>query len=871
MDNNSGNNVSNITVMKNILIGFVILSSLQQLNAQEKRIYLALDDHTDYMWADDEEKYKNAFLETLDFYIRLNDSTAKSPYPYQNKWNCDGSFWIYTYEKNRSSEQFNKLIDQVRKEKITFPLNPLVGLYGPAPTEATLRGMYYAGTLERRYGLDLKLAYIMEDQVMPLGLSSLWAGSGAKYSWHGVCACATKVKGMKTNGIVRPHEIYWYKGLDDQMVLMKWNTISWDNMHLGGYAEAAIPADAVKQCIELMSDKNRYPYHIAGAFGVGWDNLKTLTNKYVTEAKNLSDKDHQVIVSNEIDFFEDFEKAYGKLLPSETISYGTTEWGISIASLADASASIKRSIEKLRAAEALYTYVALKDKNFCNDLARVRMNAWFACGLYFEHDWTCDGPITKHDKALWQKKIANQLKSYVDTLYSRSLEKLGSYIFKPVGSNELIYIFNPLGWTRTDYCDYPYYGPSDIHIIDKTTLKEVPFQFVYVKNKPYLRILASEVPSVGYKVYEIAPGPGSLKIENAGYCIYFLNFAETPLYKVTFMPDGSLKSLIDKTNNNTECVKQVNGLYMNDMVPGDETKGMEMKVENDGPVSLTLVTQSDYPVKHTSKLTLFRNIERIEIENYITQNFGDTPISYSFSPNVSQPEIWHEEAGAILKAKPQSKGGHYAEIFNRLDWLGINHFADISEKNSGITISNRDAYFMKIGDSKTDSLDDSSPQVNILAGGRIDADRNLGLPNQDGDSYFENYIALKPHQGPFDATLAMKFSLEHQNPFIAAKITGTSEQYPASNYSLFNISDPNVLVWALKPSEEGVDKGIVLRVWNTSNENKICSISSVNPIESCKSITHIETDISVITPEFGKINTTIGHNRIQTFRMFLGQ
>jgi alpha-mannosidase len=59
----------------------------------------------------------------------------------------------------------------------------------------------------------------------------------------------------------------------------------------------------------------------------------------------------------------------------------------------------------------------------------------------------------------------------------------------------------------------------------------------------------------------------------------------------------------------------------------------------------------------------------------------------------------------------------------------------------------------------------------------------------------------------------MKLSLEHQNPFISAKITGTSEQYPASKYSLINISDPNVLLWALKPSEEGVDKEIVLHVW----------------------------------------------------------
>jgi alpha-mannosidase len=857
--------------MKVPVITLFAMAILQQITAQQKKIYMALDDHTDYMCYNLEEEGQQAFVRMLDYYIKLNDSTTLLPYPYQNKWNCDGSFWIYTYEKNRTHEQFEHLMDQVKKEKITFPLNAIMGVYGIAPAEATLRGMYYAGTLERRYGLDLKLAYTMEDQVMPLGLASLWAGSGAKYSWHGVCACATKLKGLKTKGIVRPHEIYWYKGLDEQKILMKWNTISWDNMHLGGYAEAAIPEDAVSQCNELMNDKDRYPYNIIGAFGAGWDNTIYMTSKYINEARRLSNRDHQVILSNEIDFFEDFEKNYGNLLPSESLSYGTTEWGINLASLADASASIKRSMEKLRSAEALYTYVSLKDKNFAGNLNELRSQAWMACGLFYEHDWTADGGVTRHERAQWGKKMANQLKSYVDTLYNLSLSGLSALLYLPAKSNEIFYVFNPLGWSRTDYSDYPYKGPTDIHIIDRTKSEEVPFQFIYTKNTTYLRILATDVPSIGYKVYEIVPGNGTLKMENAGYYIYFQNFVETPFYKIVFMPDGSIKSLIDKANNNTECVRQVENLSMNDMMPDDEKKGMEVKVENDGPVSMTLVAQSEFPVKHTSKLTLFRNSRRIELENYITRNFGDNPVTYSFSANVMLPEIWHEEAGAILLAKPRSKGGHYAEKFCRLDWLGMNHFAEVSNEGYGITISNRDASFMQVGNSRPDSLDDASPRINILAGGRIDADRNLGIPNQDGDSYFENYIALNPHNGPFDPTSAMKFSLEHQNPLVAAKITGTSEQYPSEQFSLLSISDPNVLVWALKPAEEGIDKGIVLRVWNTSNDEAKYTIHLASQIVSCKRISHIETDEEEIKPVSGEIKTVAGHNRIHSYRMLPGK
>ncbi len=217
--------------MKKIFTVIVALLVVGNLFAQQKRIYLAPDDHTDLMWTATEEEYEKAFLEMLDYYIELNEKTASNPYNSQSKWNCDGSFWVYTYEKNRSKAQFDKLIEQIRNGKITVPMNTLVGLHGMAPVELIIRDMYYAGSLERRFDLDFDLAINMEDQVLPLGLSSIWAGAGAKYSWKGVCACATKVKSDFTS---RPHEVYWYQGLDDQKILMKWYSLVINNMHLGG-------------------------------------------------------------------------------------------------------------------------------------------------------------------------------------------------------------------------------------------------------------------------------------------------------------------------------------------------------------------------------------------------------------------------------------------------------------------------------------------------------------------------------------------------------------------------------------------------------------------------------------------------------------
>ena len=310
---------------------------------------------------------------------------------------------------------------------------------------------------------------------------------------------------------------------------------------------------------------------------------------------------------------------------------------------------------------------------------------------------------------------------------------------------------------------------------------------------------------------------------------------------------GVIHSLIDKDNNNHECIKPVNNLFANDLGSLGGSSGSPLRVENAGPVSVTLTAESYKPVKHISKVTLFGSIDRIELENYILENIGADPVTYTFSFNLTEPEIWHEEAGAIIKARQQADGGHYADSICRLDWIALNHFADISDGNSGMIISNRDAIFMKTGNSTIKWLDPGTPQIKVLAGGQIDAP-GLGIINQDGDSYFENFFALRPDKNGFDAASSMKFSMEHQNPLVAGRISGKSG-YNDQSFSLFDISNPDILVWSLKPAEEGIDNGIIMRVWNMSNSDEEFEVSSSSLINSCKLTSHIETDISEIKPD----------------------
>ena len=833
-----------------LLILFIFPEPLFAQTAS-KRVYIANDDHTDYMWTADEATYRQAFLEMLDYYLNLADTTASEQPQFQSRFNADGTLWMWTYEKNRTASEFQRLINRIKDGHITVPLNAIVTLVGGQPAEAVLRGMYYPGLIERRFNLRFPLVMSMENQTLPFGVGALWAGAGAKYSWKGVCGCASHVSSISGT---RPHEIYWWQGLDGSRLLTKWYSLE-GNESLGGYAEARSPSTAVDRLDAKLGTSN-YPFQVGGAFGKGWDDLKTLTNEFVTVAKNRNTSARSVTVSNELDFFQDFETNYGATLPTYGASFGN-EWELYTASMQEVTSRVRRTIENLRSAEGLATLVSLVNPGFMNGRETARDLAFMDVGLFWDHDWTADGPISKTARANWQKRLATEIETYGNTLFADAKTALGGLIQKS-GTNTRFYTFNPLSWARTDVADFPFTSTGLVHVVDLSSGQEVPSQLVTIGGQQYLRILAENVPSVGYKVFEVRSGSGQTFPSAAATTT---NSLENNLYKIILADRGAITSLIDKQNANREFAQVVSGRAINDLGTGTGT----LQVVNSGPVSVTLRATSSSPLAHTSDITLFRTVPRIDIRNEITQNFGSTN-TWGFGYNLTSPDVRHEEVGAIIRAKLLAQGGQYAPTHARYDWLTLNHFADMSSGAVGITLSNADTSFMKLGSSTNTALDTTMPLISPLAGGQVDG-TGLGIQNQGGDTRFLQRFALQPHLA-FDQTIAMKFSLEHQNPLVTGAITGGSA-YPANNYSLLSISDPNVLLWALKPAEEGIAQGMIARTWNVAETAKNYTLNFSNrSITSAKNTSHIETDLSDATLASGALTTSANRQQMKSYRLF---
>jgi alpha-mannosidase len=819
-----------------------------------KKFYIANDDHTDYMWSSDVAEYRTAFLQMLDYYLDLADTTASEPSEFQSRFSTDGTFWLWTYEKNKSKADFDRLISRLKSGHISAPMTLLNLCYGGMPAEAVLRSLYYAGKLERRFGLKFKLATCQENQALPYGVGALWAGAGASYSWKGICGCASQIPDAWN----RPHDMYWWSGPDGSRLLMKWySQIRQDGYGIGGYAEARQVPGIIDSADTDSDFLRRVPYGIVGLFGYGGDDLAAKTDVVIRTAKQATTSLRKVIVSNEIDFFEDFEKTYGSALPTLGASFGN-EWDLLNASMAELSGSVKRGLEKLRAAEALAALVTAQDAQFMRGREDSRETAWIDLGMYFEHDWTADGSVSRSARAAWQRERASGFLTHVETLFSEAAAALGRLIRKD-GSQRRFFVFNPLSFARTDAADLDYAPDGPVHVVDVAANAEVASQVIGSGPSRRLRIWVESVPSLGYKVYEIVPGAG--RAFDGGPTISG-DVLENGLYRLTIAPNGALAGLSDKTRGGREFVRAAAGLRMNELGPGSGT----LSIVDAGPVSATLKAESTSPLAHNTFITLYRDSDRIDIRNEITQNFSALA-QWTFGVNVSSPEVWHEEVGAVIKARPLDQGGLYANQALRRDWLTLNHFADMSGGGVGLTISSADNQFFKLGDSTGAFLDTATPKLSILAGGQVDGP-GLGIPDQGGDSFFLQRFALRTH-GAFDAAAAARFALEHQNPLVTGEVTGGTA-YPAAAYSFLTIDDPNVVAWSVKPAEETSENRTIVRLWNLGSAPAQVSFAFGElTVLDAKRVSHIETPIENVAVQGNSVIAAIREKQWLTFSLAL--
>ena len=529
-----------------LLVAFCLLSAAlwSRAAAALNTVYLMNDDHVDYGWNDTVPNYETALLNELDYYRARVDATAGAPSGEQAHFNTDGWFAVWLYQQNRSSAQFQDLLAKMRSGNITAPLNPMVTLYGALSTEGAIRSSYYPGQLQRQYNVPFLIGQDMENATSPWGIASIWAGSGAKYTWKGLCGCSSA-----NTYVNRTDEVFRWQGPDNKSLLMKWYFLS-SSSSWGGYAEARdnLSQSAIQNSINHFSVR---PPNVplTGLFGAGWDDVTWLNAQFEPLAHQWNTAHvggDQVRVSNGVDFFQQLEGFAGSL---NTLRGGWgNEWDMAPASLAERTAQTRRAIEDLHAAEGLASVVNAYDSTLWPAHQATLASAMVDYGRYYEHTWGSVAGVPLSSVVSNKKLWAQHVDDAVTDVHTSSAAAFAA-LFTTPGTEDRFVVFNSLGFVRTDYADLPVAGAGPYVVTDVAANVQVANQVVTINGSRYLRILAGNVPSFGYRVYEYHAGTGAAF---ANIATVAGNQITSDRYRATLGARGQLTSLVDLSNSSRE-------------------------------------------------------------------------------------------------------------------------------------------------------------------------------------------------------------------------------------------------------------------------------------------------------------------------------
>jgi len=830
------------------IVGLLLLASLLIPSASAQRIYLANDNHTDYGWNATAEQYDSSMLAELDYYLDRIDATANGPSDEQTRFNADCWWYLRLYEMNRTRAQFQRLIHAIHSGHLTIPLNPFVELFGALPTEAAIRAGYYPGQIERRFGVSFPIANYMENTTIPWGLASIWAGSGVRYSWKGICGCNTQAPfGARTD------EVFHWRGPDQKTLLMKWYQFVPSPTGWGTYLEAAENTSTTALPRVLALARQRQPgIPVIGLFGYGGDAVIDRTTVFEDTAhawnKSHAIPDH-VVVSNEIDYFQDVES---RQLPLPTLTGGWgNEWDLQPAALAERTAQVRRAVEQLHGAEALSALVEWQEPHASTPWQEILAGGFTDLFKFYEHDWLVARPIPLSYLVENRKARAQHMDEAVSAVDATATASARSLFQTPTDEDRFV-VFNPLGFVRSDIADVPVTDPGPWIVTDVVSRAQVPCQNVARHGAFFIQLLASDVPSLGWRTYRLARGT---PLALADAAVVRGNQVENQRYRVALGPRGQILSAFDKV-----AARDMTTHGMND--PGSGSDGTA-SAENVGPVSATLrMDVVDTPARRV-RVTLFRGVDRIEIEDEILGPRTDAT-SYRFQTSLDSPQIRFEEVGAIARPGLLSQGGDFLPG-TRSDFMTLNHFVSFARPDYAITLSNWDAFAMKVGQSGIQGFDLPTSEVSVLALGNV---ANSGIPDQGGDSYFRDRFALKGTRGAWSGPDAMRTSLAHQNPLrtlTLARDQAGPLRAPVS--SLLSVSDSHVVITAFKPAEDP-GRGIVVRAWELGGAARSFSFdaSTLGVVEAFET-SLIETEKQPVPLKGERVQATIGAQEIKTWRL----
>ncbi|MBI4548937.1 MAG: alpha-mannosidase [Ignavibacteriae bacterium] len=410
---------------------------------------------------------------------------------------------------------------------------------------------------------------------------------------------------------------------------------------------------------------------------------------------------------------------------------------------------------------------------------------------------------------------AEEKYKFSETIGMFELKKSLSQIVPQINTSELkhgtpIIVFNPLAWERTDLLavQLPEGDQSSYEVYDingKEILSQIHRKEKYVRE---LLFVAKEVPSLGYRIYELRKARKEKPTQD-----YDINdeSIENEFFQVTVDPDvGWVKSIRDKRSGKELLAGHGNELQLLEDKPTAwdawnigltgvkyPTRLRKIEVVERGPVRATIRITRDYlkpGVKRdeptpdfptsffTQEISLYNGIDRIDFKTDIDWWEEKTMLKVAFPVSVYDTIATYDiPYGTIQRSTQWRNSWDSAKVE-----VSAQRWADLSQGDYGVSLLNEAKYGYDI-------------KGNVI---RLSLLRLPKWPDPTADRGKHTIeYALYPHQGNWRQAKTVQRAYEYNNPLFAILTDSHKGKLPLA-HSFIQLQPSNLILTLLKKAED---------------------------------------------------------------------
>jgi hypothetical protein len=759
---------------------------------REMTIFLVHHTHVDIGYTHVQEEVEKLQWAHLEKAIELAEASQDNPYGSRFKWNTEVMWAVESYLKQANKKQRAKFMEAIKRGWIELDgmyANMLTGLCSPEE----LFHLFDAGVnISAEAGKPLRSAMITDIPGWSWGIVAPMAQSGIRYFSAGTNRSHRIGNIIKTWG---DKPFYWVSPSGEEKVLTWIHQEGYSLFHTGLGSEVQknlLSEEKIFPYLSWMAENN-YPYNMTVLrYNIGSDNGPPDENlPKLVKAWNDKYASPQLVISTISEAFGIIEKRFGETIP-EYRGDLTGYWEDGAISSAIETSLNRNNASRLNQLE---TIISMNPKV---DYPQQSINGiWKNIMLYDEHTWGSWNSISEPESPFtlrqWETKRAFAIEA------SKSIDALSVDAMKSRESRGkeilALEVTNTNSWPSSGWATFTFdEAPNTSYIAIDASGNKVPTNSI---GKYEMSFYVESIPAFSSRIYSLQAG-GSLakhtnmkepySIENNFFNLLINN------------KNGSIEKLIWKKTGE-DLVDNISGkglnqyLYVAGRSPESPESAIMKKITQVNESTLLIEMEASGCIMLVTQISIDDQAPRVEITNTLHKSkvYDPEGVHFAFPFAIKNGEMHYDLAMADCQPEKEQLPA------SNKNFITIENYLDISNKDFGITWVSPDAPLIEVGEIMNDPtsfgyVDHLEPSQTFYSYVMNNYWETNYLAAQEGVFTARYTIEVNDSYNPAQAE---KLALEQRQPFIVIQ---TSIDQEIKKLGI-NIDNPNIIVFACRKHE----------------------------------------------------------------------